>query len=64
MSDLTLLCRDCGVAFTFTTGEQAFYQQLKLPTNPRRCTSCREARRADKRRRGYPHRAWRSGEGT
>ena len=27
MSDKTITCRDCGEPFTFTAGEQAFYQE-------------------------------------
>src|ERR687893_75906 len=27
LTDQTITCRDCGEAFTFTAGEQAFYQE-------------------------------------
>lgn len=40
-----LVCRDCGVAFDYSEGEQAFYQQHGLDT-PRRCPACRKARKA------------------
>ena len=47
MSDRTLTCRDCGQAFTFTAGEQAFYQERGY-TEPQRCSSCRAARKAQR----------------
>ena len=27
MTDKTLVCRDCGSEFVFTTGEQEFYKE-------------------------------------
>jgi CxxC-x17-CxxC domain-containing protein len=45
MSDRTLTCRDCGNTFTFTAGEQAFYQERGY-SEPQRCPSCRAARKA------------------
>ena len=47
MSDRTLTCRDCGQAFTFTAGEQAFYQERGF-SEPQRCPSCRSARKAQR----------------
>lgn len=44
--DKTLKCRECGSDFTFTAGEQEFYQQKGLMNQPGRCPSCRSARRA------------------
>lgn len=44
MSDKTLTCRDCGQAFTFTAGEQAFYQERGF-SEPQRCPACRSARK-------------------
>lgn len=45
--DTTLTCRDCGQAFTFTSGEQDFYASRGF-TEPTRCASCRQARKADR----------------
>ncbi len=45
--DKTLKCRDCGNDFTFTAGEQEFYQQKGLVNQPGRCPSCRARRRAE-----------------
>jgi CxxC-x17-CxxC domain-containing protein len=47
MSDRQLTCRDCGQTFTFTAGEQDFYQQRGY-TDPQRCPSCRAARKAQR----------------
>ncbi len=52
MSDRTLTCRDCGQEFTFTAGEQAFYQERGF-SEPQRCPSCRSARKAQRSASGY-----------
>ncbi len=46
-ADTTLTCRDCGQAFTFTSGEQDFYASRGF-TEPTRCASCRAARKAER----------------
>ena len=45
VEDKTLVCRDCGGEFTFTAGEQEFYQQRGLLHEPARCPNCRSERR-------------------
>jgi len=47
--DKTLVCRDCGQEFTFTVGEQEFYESHGLQNEPGRCPECRAARRRDHR---------------
>lgn len=44
MSDQQITCRDCGQNFTFTEGEQEFYNSRNLSA-PQRCKSCRDARK-------------------
>lgn len=44
--DQTLKCRECGVDFIWTEGEQEFYASRGLTNPPSRCPSCRAARRA------------------
>jgi len=44
--DRTLTCSDCGAQFTFTVGEQEFYQSRGFTNEPRRCPECRAARKA------------------
>lgn len=43
--DKTLTCSDCGSGFTFTAGEQEFHQSKGFTNEPRRCPTCRAARR-------------------
>lgn len=45
LQDKTLVCRDCGIEFTFTVGEQEFYTSRGLESEPTRCPECRAARR-------------------
>ena len=52
LEDKTLVCRDCGKEFTFTTGEQEFYLSHGLQNEPSRCPEFRAARRSE-RRGGY-----------
>ncbi|HYI25067.1 MAG TPA: zinc-ribbon domain containing protein [Thermomicrobiales bacterium] len=47
MSDRTLTCRDCGQEFVFTAGEQEFYQQRGF-SEPQRCRSCRDQKKAQR----------------
>ncbi|HYH11681.1 MAG TPA: zinc-ribbon domain containing protein [Thermomicrobiales bacterium] len=51
MSDRTLTCRDCGEEFTFTAGEQEFYTERGF-SEPQRCPSCRQARKAQRNQSG------------
>jgi CxxC-x17-CxxC domain-containing protein len=46
-SDKTLACRDCGKEFSFTAGEQEFYE-TKGFSEPTRCPDCRAARKASR----------------
>ena len=47
MSDQTLTCRDCSMQFTFTEGEQSFYQERGF-SPPTRCPQCRQRRKAER----------------
>ena len=44
MADIELTCKDCGLTFTFTEGEQAFYAEKGF-SNPVRCAECRKKRK-------------------
>jgi CxxC-x17-CxxC domain-containing protein len=44
-NDRTLTCADCGQEFAFSATEQAFYADRGF-TDPRRCPSCRAARKS------------------
>jgi CxxC-x17-CxxC domain-containing protein len=45
--DKTLTCADCSQSFTFTASEQDFYAERGF-TEPRRCPTCRAARKAQR----------------
>ena len=45
--DRTLTCSDCNQQFTFTASEQDFYAQKGF-SEPRRCPTCRAARKAQR----------------
>lgn len=48
--DKTLVCKDCGKEFTFTAGEQEFYEEKGFKNEPTRCPECRKARKAQQPR--------------
>jgi CxxC-x17-CxxC domain-containing protein len=47
-ADKTMTCRDCGTAFTFTSGEQEFYEQKGFTNEPTRCPECRQTRKQNR----------------
>jgi CxxC-x17-CxxC domain-containing protein len=47
-ADKQLTCRDCGMEFLFTAGEQEFYEAKGLTNSPGRCPECRALRREGK----------------
>jgi len=44
--DKSLKCCDCSTTFTFTAGEQEFYQTKGFTNEPKRCHDCRRANKA------------------
>ena len=46
-SDKTLACQDCNQEFVFSSSEQQFYADRQF-SEPRRCPSCRAARKAQR----------------
>jgi CxxC-x17-CxxC domain-containing protein len=46
--DKKISCRDCGVEFLFTAGEQGFYLEKGLLNDPQRCPGCRSNRRRER----------------
>ena len=40
--DKTIVCKDCGVDFTFTAGEQQFYAEKGFDNEPKKCKDCRQ----------------------
>ena len=45
--DKTLVCADCGSEFTFAADDQEFHASRGYQ-DPKRCPSCRQARRAER----------------
>ena len=46
--DKSLQCSDCGATFTFSADEQEFFQSKGYTNEPKRCPSCRQARKAER----------------
>ncbi len=46
MPDQEITCSECGNTFTFTEREQDYYNERNL-SQPKRCKTCRDARRAN-----------------
>ncbi len=44
--DKSLQCSDCGSEFTFSAGEQEFFQSKGFTNEPKRCPECRRANKA------------------
>lgn len=45
--DIIITCKDCGKEFTFTIGEQEFYEERGF-TAPKACKECRDAKKAQR----------------
>ena len=46
--DKTLVCKECGNNFVFTSGEQEFYAEKGFENEPARCRDCRDKRRRER----------------
>ena len=46
--DKSIQCSDCGVTFTFSAAEQEQYASRGYTNEPKRCPSCRSARKAER----------------
>ena len=44
--DKSIQCTECGVTFTFSAGEQESFALRGYTNEPKRCPSCRQARKA------------------
>ena len=51
--DRTLTCVECGVPVTFSADDQAYPAEKGYTNEPRRCPSCRRARRGQRNRGGF-----------
>ena len=46
--DKSLQCSDCGTTFTFSVEEQEFFASKGYTNDPKRCPTCRQARKAER----------------
>jgi len=46
--DKSIQCSDFGTGFTFRAEEQEFFQSKGYANEPKRCPSCRQARKAER----------------
>ncbi len=47
-TDKSIVCSDCGATFTFSVEEQEFFQSKGYTNEPKRCPTCRQARKAER----------------
>jgi CxxC-x17-CxxC domain-containing protein len=45
-TDKTIQCSDCGTSFTFSADEQEQFASRGYTNEPKRCPTCRQARKA------------------
>jgi len=45
INDIKIVCKECGVEFILTEGEQKFYE-ANCYNLPKRCKKCRDERKA------------------
>ena len=48
LENKTLNCVDCGANFTFSVEDQEFFQSKGYTNEPKRCPSCRQARKSER----------------
>ena len=46
-SDKSLTCSDCWTTFTFTSGEQEFFESKGFTNEPKRCMQCRRTKKRE-----------------
>ena len=46
--DKTIQCSDCAATFTFSADDQEFFRSKGYTNEPKRCTTCRQARRSER----------------
>ena len=50
--DRTLPCQECGQSFVFSAEDQTYHAEKGYTNDPKRCPTCREARRGQRFSRG------------
>ena len=62
-TDRTLSCADCGTNFTFSADDQSYHAQKGFTNEPKRCPSCRAAKREQRGESSYGGGSYSSGGG-
>jgi hypothetical protein len=52
LADQELTCCECGEPFVWSLGEQRFFAEHRLLHPPKRCPSCRDAKRRARQTQG------------
>jgi CxxC-x17-CxxC domain-containing protein len=47
-TDKNLTCVDCGAEFTFSAEDQEYHASRGFTNEPKRCATCRQARKAER----------------
>jgi CxxC-x17-CxxC domain-containing protein len=47
--DKQIQCADCGGTFTFSAAEQEFFASKGFTNDPKRCQTCRQSRKSERR---------------
>ena len=50
--DKSIECSDCGATFTFGAEEQELFQSRGYTNEPKRCPTCRQARKSERHENG------------
>jgi CxxC-x17-CxxC domain-containing protein len=56
--DKSIQCADCGTDFSFTAEDQEFFQSKGYTNEPKRCPSCRQARKTERNGNGSGGRSY------
>jgi len=51
-TDKQIECSECGATFAFTASEQEFYASKGYTNDPKRCPSCRQAKKSQRQGEG------------
>jgi CxxC-x17-CxxC domain-containing protein len=51
--DRTLSCTECAQSFTFSADDQAYHAEKGYTNEPKRCPTCRQAKRAQRNSDGF-----------
>jgi len=56
--DKSIKCTDCGTTFAFTSGEQEFFATKGYTNEPKRCPTCRRAKKQQNGSSSYGERSY------